>query len=60
MSRLTARLTNLEKRHKPPKEMLGAYEVHCVGGLGKIKGELVRSTRIACSRPLPCLAGCGE
>ena len=39
MSRLSARLTNLEKRHKPPKEMLGTYEVHCVGGLGKIKGE---------------------
>jgi hypothetical protein len=39
MSRLATRLTNLEKRHKPPKEMLGAYEVHCVGGLGRIEGE---------------------
>jgi hypothetical protein len=39
MSRLTARLTHLEKLHKPPREMLGAYEVHCVGGLGRIEGE---------------------
>jgi hypothetical protein len=38
VSRLTTRLQQLEKRHKPPKEMRGSYEVHCIGGWQKVEG----------------------
>ena len=39
MTRLTTRLTNLEKRRRPQKQMLGSHEVHSIGGWGHIDGE---------------------
>ena len=39
MSRFSTRLASLEKRHKPPQEMRGAIEVHCIGGWGHIEGQ---------------------
>ena len=39
MSRLSSRLGNLEKRHRPAKEMLGSHEVHSIGGWGNVEGE---------------------
>ena len=39
-SRLTSRLANLEKRRRPPDQMRGSIEVHCLGGWQKVDGGL--------------------
>ena len=38
MGRLSTRLANLEKRHRPQRQMLGAIEQHCIGGWRRVVG----------------------
>jgi hypothetical protein len=39
MTRLTARLTQLEKKRPRARQMLGSLEVHSIGGLGHVEGQ---------------------
>ena len=55
MSRLATRLTNLERRHRPAREMLGSHEVHCIGGWTHIEGQRCEEHEqcVFEARPLP-------
>ena len=55
MGKLSTRLANLEKLHRPAEQMLGAIEVHCIGGWGHIEGQRCEQHEscVFASTPLP-------
>jgi len=55
VSKLSTRLSNLEKRRRPVRQMLGLREVHCIGGWSHIEGQRCEEHEqcVFEARPLP-------